>query len=193
MIRKLEEPHTCGTTNQSSRIDTTWIAKVFEEEIRSDPDWKIQGLIDEIQRRYGVEITKMMAYRARAKAGEVVLGNHKAQYKRIRDYCQTVIDKNPGSVVRVATINRVNEGLNPRFFGLFMCLKAQIDGFLNGCRPFIGQLINYMFPILFTSIYADVNKLHFYMQVLMDVLLSSQMVHKYWLLLLGMVTTTSSL
>uniref|UniRef100_A0A0A9CVT4 Transposase MuDR plant domain-containing protein n=1 Tax=Arundo donax TaxID=35708 RepID=A0A0A9CVT4_ARUDO len=124
MIRRLEEPHTCGTTSETSRISSNWVANVFEEQIRSDPDWKVQDLIDEIQRKYGVEITKMMAYRARAKAGEIVLGNHKAQYKRIRDYCQTVIDKNPKSIVRVATINYVDQGLNPRFFGLFMCLKA---------------------------------------------------------------------
>jgi hypothetical protein len=33
-----------------------------------------------------------------------------------------------------------NPSNNPRFHGLFMCLNASIEGFLNGCRPFIAKL-----------------------------------------------------
>lgn len=44
------------------------------------------AFMDDAMRKYGVEVSKMMAYRARSKAAEVVLGNHKKQYLRIRDY-----------------------------------------------------------------------------------------------------------
>jgi hypothetical protein len=139
MIRKVIEPHQCGTTNDSSRISSQWLAEVFEDDIRSDPDWKVTGLIDRVKRKYGVEISKQIAYRAQKIAAEKVLGNHKEQYKRIRDYCQTVVDKDPDSHVIVSTTDRTSQGLIPRFFGLFMCLNAQIQGFLNGCKPFIGK------------------------------------------------------
>jgi hypothetical protein len=115
------------------------LAEVFEDDIRSDPDWKVTGLIDRVKRKYGVEISKQIAYRAQKIAAEKVLGNHKEQYKRIRDYCQTVVDKNPDSHMIVSTTDRTSQGLIPRFFGLFMCLNAQIQGFLNGCKPFIGK------------------------------------------------------
>lgn len=78
--------------------------------------------MDVVHSLFVVEITKQMA-----KACERVLHNHKEQYKRLRDY--------RGSHVWVAIVSR--QGLT-RFFGLFMCLKAQIDGFLSRCRPFIG-------------------------------------------------------
>jgi hypothetical protein len=86
-----------------------------------------------------VKISKQMAYRAQKIAAEKVLGNHKEHYKRIRDYCQTVVDKNPDSHVIVSTTSRTSQWLIPRLFWLFMCLNAQIQGFLNGCMPFIGK------------------------------------------------------
>jgi hypothetical protein len=45
-----------------------------------------------------------MAYRAKSKAIDMVLGDHKKQYYRIRDYLQIVIDKNPGSRCIVTTV-----------------------------------------------------------------------------------------
>jgi hypothetical protein len=93
-----------------------------------------------------------MAYRARTKAQQLVLGDHKKQYLRIRDYLQTVIDINPGSRCIVTIRNGPTEEqleamkngqmvdicYRPRFHGLFFCVNAARQGFLDGCRPFIG-------------------------------------------------------
>lgn len=140
-IRNMVGPHTCGTTMDSSRVSSEWLNKVYEEDIRSDPNWKITSMMDAVMRKYGVDISKIMAYRARSKADEVVLGNHKKQYLRIKDYLQTVLNKNPGSRCIVSTYNPYPPGNNPRFKGLFICLNAQIEGFKYGCRPFIDYTI----------------------------------------------------
>lgn len=95
-------------------------------------------MMDTTMRKYGVDISKQMAYRARARAQEVVLDNHKEQYLRIRDYLKTVINTNPGSRAIVRTIPNPSPQMNPRFHGLFYMLNAQKEGFINGCRPFIG-------------------------------------------------------
>ena len=83
-----------------------------------------------------------MAYRAKNKALEAIQGHADEQYLRIKDYLQTVMDKNNGSRCHVATILPVKKAnqpqKNPRFHGLFFALHAQIEGFKNGCRPFIG-------------------------------------------------------
>ncbi|KAM0835930.1 hypothetical protein ACQ4PT_062629 [Festuca glaucescens] len=44
-----------------------------------------------------VHVPKMMAYMAKNHALDAVLGDHKEQYFRLRDWAQTVIDRNPGS------------------------------------------------------------------------------------------------
>ena len=83
-----------------------------------------------------------MAYRARKAAKEVVQGDQRAQYTRIRDYLQAVLDTNPESRCIVTTKHlKTHPSINPRFHGLFMCLNACKEGFLNGCRPFIGTCI----------------------------------------------------
>jgi hypothetical protein len=79
-----------------------------------------------------------MAYRTKAHAQRLVLGHHDDQYRRIRDYLQTLLDKNPGSIAVVRTEPGIADGLNPRFYGMFISFSAQIEGFLSGCRPFFG-------------------------------------------------------
>ncbi|KAM3349245.1 hypothetical protein ACQJBY_022378 [Aegilops geniculata] len=137
-IRKMVLPHTCGITYATSRVDSTWLSNKYENNFRGDPDWKISALIDTTKRNHGVDITPMMAYRARNKAADIVLGNHKQQYVRIRDYLQTVLDTNPGSRCIVTTVQQPPPAMNPRFHGLFFCVNAAKEGFLHGCRPFIG-------------------------------------------------------
>ena len=92
-----------------------------------------------------------MAYRARKTAKEVVQGDQRAQYTRIRDYLQAVLDTNPGSRCIVTTKHlKTHPSINPRFHGLFMCLNACKEGFLNGCRPFTGTCI-IIFPTYFPT------------------------------------------
>jgi hypothetical protein len=101
----------------------------------------VDTLIENSKQKYGVEVVKSKAYRARLKALQVVLGDHKAQYTRNRDYLQAVIDSNPGSRCIVTTRQLVEHpSPNHMFHGLFYYLNASKQGFLNGCRPFLGKL-----------------------------------------------------
>ena len=60
-----------------------------------------------------------------------------------------MLDTNPGSRCIVTTKHlKTHPSINPRFHGLFMCLNACKEGFLNGCRPFIGTWI-IIFPTFF--------------------------------------------
>jgi hypothetical protein len=99
----------------------------------------VDTLIENSKQKHGAEVAKSKAYKARLKALQVVLGDHKARYTRNRDYLQAVI--NPGSRCIVTTRQLVEHpSPNHRFHGLFYCLNASKQGFLNGCRPFLGEL-----------------------------------------------------
>ena len=151
-IRKMHLKHICPTDPSSSRVNSKWLSKVYVDEFRSNPDTIISTIVDKAKKDFGVEVPKRMAYRVRTKARNTVLGDHKRQYHRIRDYLQTVIDKNPGSRCIVTTVagptedqlEAMKKGVNvdiswkPRFHGLFFCVNAAKQGFLDGCRPFIG-------------------------------------------------------
>lgn len=62
---------------ENSRLNSTWLSYKYLENFRSDPDWKVSALQDQCMRELGTDVSKTMAYRAKRKAGEKVLGNHK--------------------------------------------------------------------------------------------------------------------
>ncbi|EMS45351.1 MATE efflux family protein 3, chloroplastic [Triticum urartu] len=95
------------------------------------------GILSKV--KFSVDVSKSVAYRARRKAIKVVQGDQKEQYYRLRDYLQAVLDTNPGSRCVVTTFeDPENPAPTPRFKYMFYCLHASKQGFLNGCRPFIG-------------------------------------------------------
>ena len=141
-LRKFQPEHTCAPVGEECKVSGEWLAKICESSIRIDPSTGIEAVRETTKEKYGVEVHKMMAYRAKKKALQVVLGDQIEQYKRLRDYLQTVLDTNPGSRCIVTTKMLAGDpSMNPRFHGLFYCLGASVQGFLNGCRPFIGKFI----------------------------------------------------
>jgi len=109
-------------------VSIDWLAANSEQAIRTDPNTYVDTLIENAKLKYGVELPRSKAYRARMKAYSAVIGHQKKQYTRLRDYLNAILVT------------------NPRFHGLFICFNASLQGFLNGCRPFIGNKI--VFPYL---------------------------------------------
>ena len=139
-LRKMHLQHTCGTSGEGCKVSAKWVAKVCEPSIRIDPRTGVDTVVESTKEKFGVDVSKDMAYRAKRKALTRVLGDQVKQYRRIRDYLQKVIDTNPGSRCIVTTKMLLEHpSINPRFHGLFMCLNGSKEGLLNGCRPFIGN------------------------------------------------------
>ncbi|KAE8769600.1 hypothetical protein D1007_58784 [Hordeum vulgare] len=113
-IRQILLPHTCGTTTDTSRIKSTWIAKKYEDMVRSDPTMNITALIDVVMREHGVEISKHMAYRAKNKALEAIEGHEDMQYLRIRDYLQTTVRRLPDAAPPPASQHHAAPPTAPR-------------------------------------------------------------------------------
>ena len=151
-IKKMHLEHICPTQPKSTRVTSKWLSDTYVDESRSAPNTGIRTIVDKANKDFGVTVPKRMAYRVKTKAIAEVMGDHKKQYFRIRDYLQKVIDKNPGSRCIVTTeigpIEEQREAIKrgqqvfispkPRFHGLFFCVNAARLGFLEGCRPFLG-------------------------------------------------------
>ncbi|XP_037432615.1 uncharacterized protein LOC119299508 [Triticum dicoccoides] len=131
--------HNCPAVGEITKVTARWLAHECEQQLRSDINTLVQAIMDNLKKKHGIEVSIHMVYRARKATKEVVQGDQRAQYTRIRDYLQVVLDTNPGSRCIVTTKHlKTCPSKNPRFHGLFMCLNACKEGFINGCRPFIG-------------------------------------------------------
>jgi hypothetical protein len=138
-LRKYGVKHTCIPHGENTPVSIDWLAGQAVHTVRIDPNTCVDTIIENTKLKFGVEVPRSKAYRARKKAFDVVMGDQKAQYTRLRDYLQAILDTNPGSRCVVTTKELVEHpSRNPRFHGLFICLNASLQGFLNGCRPFIG-------------------------------------------------------
>ena len=138
-IRKFKPLHTCTPPGTKANVTIDWLAKQSDQAMRTDPNTCVDTLIDNATHKFGIIVPRSKAYRARKKAFDIDIGDQKKQYTRLRDFLQAILDTNPGSRCIVTTKELVEHPTpNPRFHGLFVCLNASKEGFLNGCRPFIG-------------------------------------------------------
>jgi hypothetical protein len=152
-MRKLHFEHSCAPSGEHCKVTYKWVAQNAEKALRTDPGTRVETVMDNAKEKFGVEVPKNMAYRARKKALKTVIGDDLKQYKRLRDYLQTVIDTNHGSRCIVTTkVLPEHPSPNPRFHGLFIALGASVQGFLKGCRPFIGNYYNFFHAMLFCFI-----------------------------------------
>ncbi|XP_073132219.1 uncharacterized protein [Henckelia pumila] len=102
---------------------------------KSDPKRNVKGFRIDVMRDIKCKVSKSQAYRAKARANELVEGQAAEQYALIWDFANEVKRSNPGSTIVIGTDDSTGDN---RFDRLYMCLYAMKVGFLSGCRPFIG-------------------------------------------------------
>ncbi|KAM0852789.1 hypothetical protein ACQ4PT_051519 [Festuca glaucescens] len=74
-MRKVDVEHTCGPSSEHCKVSCDWVAKNSEKALRTDPGARVETVIDNAKEKFGVEVPKNMAYRARKKALRVVIGD----------------------------------------------------------------------------------------------------------------------
>ncbi|XP_038972178.1 uncharacterized protein LOC120104689 [Phoenix dactylifera] len=87
-------------------------------------------IVKDIRREYGVELPYHQAWHGKEVAMKDLYGHRSKSYDRIRWYCDTILETNPGSIAEYETI----EG---RFKRLFISFHASVVGFIRGCRHLI--------------------------------------------------------
>ncbi|XP_043687579.1 uncharacterized protein LOC122638795 [Telopea speciosissima] len=100
-----------------------------------------------LKEKYNMDTTNMRMYRARWRAREETDGSHTMSFNKLKIYGDMIMAKNSGNSFVIQYQNANNYGemdaygvvrVNPQFKRMFICFDACIQGFLKGCRPFIG-------------------------------------------------------
>ncbi|WVZ79464.1 hypothetical protein U9M48_027039 [Paspalum notatum var. saurae] len=132
MIKKISYKHTCASTGkveQNCMATNHWFKDRVINFLRADPTIGPKAPKDKIEEKYCIKISYYVAWDGRQMALDEVLGGWERLWKR------EIETRSPRSIVEV---DWKLIGGKHRFRRMFVALKPCIDGFLNGCRPYLG-------------------------------------------------------
>ncbi|KAI3685979.1 hypothetical protein L1987_79648 [Smallanthus sonchifolius] len=155
MVKTLITEHTCLQTRNPKSCTSSFIAEQLVEQVAENPEIPVTVVQDQFARKYEVGVSRMQAYRARAKAKKVVEGDYTKQYAMLKDYALKLKDKNPGTTVKFEVYPQPNPSENTRKFKrIYVCLGPLKEGFkalgrdlqgLDGAfmkGPYPGQILS---------------------------------------------------
>ncbi|KAL5581631.1 hypothetical protein UlMin_014073 [Ulmus minor] len=136
MVTKYEKKHTCPTDFKPvrRRQATSWVVGecVKRKLINPGRVYRPRDVMDDMKRKFGVDISYSVAWRGRECAYENLrLGTPEQSYKLLPGYLHMLMATNPGSVVNL----EVSDG--NKFQYLFIAFAASIHGF-SYCRLVIS-------------------------------------------------------
>ncbi|XP_060200535.1 uncharacterized protein LOC132628787 [Lycium barbarum] len=134
-VRSFHDELTCPLKDKvySQRQATSWLigASVAKPKIVNHKRKYTPGdIVDDVKNEYGVDVSYIMAWRAREKAMNELRGEPIESYKKLPGYVYILDKTYPGSHVRM------HKSQQNEFLYLFIALKAFIKGF-ECCRPIV--------------------------------------------------------
>ncbi|KAL5576418.1 hypothetical protein UlMin_018117 [Ulmus minor] len=160
MVTKHEKKHTCPTDFKTvrRRQATSWVVGecVKRRLINLGRVYRPRDVMDDMKRKFGVELIYSVAWRGRECAYENLwLGTPEQSYKLLPGYLHMLMEINPGPIVNL----EVTDG--NKFQYLFIVFAASIQGF-SYCQPIISidatHLKSKYIGVLFTAVCHDANQ-----------------------------------
>ncbi|KAI5322844.1 hypothetical protein L3X38_031916 [Prunus dulcis] len=110
--------HTCGRSQRTRFATSQWLAKRFDEDIRTNPNMSVAEFMTLVRKHYIIDVTRDQCYKAKNLANERIQGSIEEQYAKLWDYCEEFKRQNPRSTILVKTSLR---GDDPVFKRLYIC------------------------------------------------------------------------
>ena len=130
--------HTCGSFNKcgETMASNKWVADRVIDLLREDPEMGPAELRDKLKKKYSVDVPYDRVARGKLRALDMIYGKWDDSYDLLPTYQAELLRSVPGSVVELETEEHNGDVCFMRFF---VALKPCIDGFLQGCRPYIAM------------------------------------------------------
>ena len=131
--------HTCGSFNNcgETMASNKWVAERVVDLLRDDPEMGPKELQDRLKKKYSIEIPYDRVVRGKMRAMDTIYGKWADSYDLLPTYQAELLRVVPGSIVEIDTEEDDNGYVC--FSRSFVALKPCIDGFLQGCRPYIAM------------------------------------------------------
>jgi hypothetical protein len=103
--------------------------------LKRKPSMGPKALKEELEHKYNIDIPYRTVVYGRKRAADKLFGKLDDSFDWLYRFKAEVEMRSPGSIVEIDT-EVVEE--KTHFTRFFCCFKASIDGFRNGCRPYIS-------------------------------------------------------
>ncbi|TXG52551.1 hypothetical protein EZV62_021720 [Acer yangbiense] len=133
ILKTLVDKHSCHRVYNNSEAKIKWIASRVESLVKSNPTVSAKLLGDLLLERYNVAVDIKKLYNVKHRLMSQLRSEHNNCFRYLRQYAYTLNQTNPGTTIHI----KIQKPL-PTFHRLFLSFEAQKQGFLEGCRPFIG-------------------------------------------------------
>jgi len=115
--------------------DYKWVADKAAPFLLLHPNLGAKELQEHLEQKYNVTLSYWVVWKGRQKAMDKIFGKWEESFELLFRFKAEVEMRSPGSVVEV-DVQADGDGVYFRRF--FCCFKACIDGFMNGCRPYLS-------------------------------------------------------
>ncbi|XP_034580832.1 uncharacterized protein [Setaria viridis] len=112
-----------------------WIVEKAVAWLRKNPNLEAKDLQNKFSEVYSVEVSYGTAWAGRQKALDKIYGSWDDSFQSLFNFRAELLANSPRSIMEIDTICN---GDNVHFDKLFVALQPCIDGFKNGCRPYVG-------------------------------------------------------
>lgn len=113
----------------------SWVRDRVINKLRQEPTIGATALKKVSEEMYKIKISYYVVWDGRQMALDEILGKWEDSFDAAYSFKAELERISPGSIVEVDHVS-VN-GKN-HFSRMFVALKPCVDGFLNGCRPYLG-------------------------------------------------------
>ncbi|XP_065864727.1 uncharacterized protein [Euphorbia lathyris] len=140
MIKKLNDVHSCvqALGNKNPHARTKWIAHKLKVLLQGDSSVMYKSMQATLENDWGIQAPLWQLYKARNMARCFDAKVHAESFKKLRTWITGIQRSNPGTCFQLEYQPRDNLDHPPQFKRIFVCFKGMKQGFLEGCRPFIG-------------------------------------------------------
>ncbi|KAG7533687.1 Transposase MuDR plant [Arabidopsis thaliana x Arabidopsis arenosa] len=99
MIKVYHDEHRCVKNGYSKLLTQAVIARLFLNDLRSNPNFKPKVIQEQIQQRWNLIASRDQCRKAKAVALEIIQKEHDEQFSRVQDYQLEITDSSPDSSV----------------------------------------------------------------------------------------------
>jgi len=178
-VKKNPYPHECQSTRRGGKVKCAtkfWVCEKVKDWVFKDPRVSAMELQKRIKDKFKVVVPYKRVYNGKELAHSQLFGDWRSSFDNLYRFKLQIEESCPGSFV-VIDHHTINNKI--RFNRLFFAMKPCIDGFLQGCRPYLsvdstfltgkfrGQLCvacavdghNWMYPLAVGVIDSETNEL----------------------------------